>query len=265
MELEDDLPPDEGVADAIDAPDEDGTPLADAGDPPPSPTVEDLAGEMGWRPQDEWRGDPDKWKPAHEFMRATVDVNRKVTNRLKGVEEQLATMARTSATITERTVAEMRQKLLNERKDAIDMGDHAAVDAADEALRELPNIEPVNAAPPEVTDFMERNTWFGKDPDATTWASNRAGELAKQGISPARQVSIVEREAKGLFPELFPEPKAKAKAADLTPPGNRGGKSAAKGFSSMPAAAQAAALEYEKKGVCTKEQYATTYFEEGGV
>jgi hypothetical protein len=260
MDLEDDLPPDEGVADAIAAPADDTI-----DDAPTPPTVEDLAGEMGWRPQDEWRGDPEKWKPAHEFMRATVDVNRKVTNRLKGVEEQLATMARTSATLTERAVADERQRILDARKEAIDMGDHAAVDAADEALRELPKIQPVDAPPPETLDFMERNAWFGKDAEASAWAFNRAEELRKQGLGTTRQLAIVEREAKGLFPELFPEAKPKAKVADLTPPGNRGGKTAARGFSAMPAAAQSAALDYEKKGVCTKEQYAATYFEEGGV
>lgn len=262
MELEDDLPPDEGVADAIDAPVEDA-PVDDT--PPPAPTVDDLASEMGWRPKDEWRGDPDKWKPAHEFMRATVDVNRKLANRLKDVDDKLDRVVRTSATITERELARQRQELLEKRREAVDLGDHAALDAADEALQALPKLEPVDTPAPEVADFVERNPWFGKDRDATVWAQNRAGELAKQGISEARQISIVEREAKGLFPELFPEPKAKAKAADLTPPGNRGGKSAAKGFSSLPADVRNVALEYEKRGVCSKEQYAATYYEEGGV
>lgn len=261
MDLEDDLPPDEGVADAIDAPEIEDAADADNDAPPPAPTVEDLASEMGWRPQEEWRGDPDKWKPAHDFMRATVDVNRKVTNRLKGVEEQLSTMARTSATLTERAVAEERQRILSQRKEAIEMGDVEAVDQADAALRELPKLQP-EGPPPEAKDFIERNAWFNTDPEATTWAVNRAEELSKQGIGPARQVAIVEREAKGLFPELFPEPKAKPKPVQLNQPGNRGGKTAAKGFSAMPAAAQAAALDYEKRGVCSKEEYAATFFEQ---
>lgn len=262
MDLEDDLPPD-GGADAIDAPVDD-TPPADVvnDEPPAAPTVDDLAGEMGWTPKDQWRGDPDKWKPAHEFMRATVDVNRKVTNRLKGVEEQLSTMARTSAAITEQALAKQRQELIDARKEAIEMGDVPAVDALDEKIQSLPRIEPVRSAPPEVEDFKSRNAWFDQDKDATTWAINRAGELAQQGISEARQIQIVEREAKGLFPELFPEPVAKAKPAPLNAPGNRGGKSAAKGFSAMPADAQKAALDYEKRGVCSKEEYARTFFEQ---
>lgn len=263
MDLDDDLPPGEGVADAIDAPADDTPPADNGNDAPPSPpTVDDLASEMGWRPKDEWRGDPDKWKPAHEFMRATVDVNRKVTNRLKGVEDQLATMARTSAQITEQALAKQRQEILDARKDAIDMGDHAAVDEADRALRELPQFEPAAVIPSEVQDFKSRNTWFGQDKDATVWATNRAGELARQGISEARQVQIVEREAKGLFPELFPEAAPRAKPAPLNAPGNRGGKTAARGFSAMPSDAQKAALEYEKRGVCSKEEYARTFFEQ---
>jgi hypothetical protein len=260
MELEDDLPPEEGVADAIDAPVEDAP--AEVVEDAPAPTVEDLANDMGWRPKDQWRGDPDKWKPAHEFLRATVDVNHKLGNKLKSFEEQLSTMARTSATLTERAVAQERQRILDARKEAIDMGDHAAVEAADEELRSLPKLESVNAPPPETQDFMARNTWFNQDQEATAWATNRAGELAKQGIGTARQLAIVEREAKGLFPELFPEPKPKAKAAPLTPPGSRGGKTAAKGFTALPADAQAAALDYEKRGICKRDEYAKLYFEE---
>jgi predicted transcriptional regulator len=259
---EDDLPPEEGVADAIDAPVEDDAVVIEGGDDtPPEPTVDDLASEMGWTPKDQWRGDPDKWKPAHEFMRATVDVNHKLGNKLKSFEDQLAAMARTSAQLTERAVAQERQRILDARREAIDMGDHAGVEAADEGLRSLPKPEAVTT-PPETRDFVARNEWFGKDQEATVWAQNRAQQLYEQGIGPARQLSIVEREAKGLFPELFPEPKAKAKAAPLNEPGNRGARPAAKGFSAMPADAQAAALDYEKRGYGKRDEYARIYFEE---
>lgn len=264
MENED-LPPDGEEAGTIDAPvenvatTEENTNAQDA-----PPTVEDLASEMGWRPQDQWRGDPDKWKPAHEFMRSTVDVNHKLNNRLKTFEDQLSTMARTSAHLTERAVAQERQRLLDERQKAFEEGDAEAFNRVDKQLSELKAPEPVNTPAPEVQEFMGRNTWFGQDRDATAWAHNRAGELAKQGISAARQLAIVEREAKNLFPELFPDeqPKPKPKAAHLNAPGSRGGKVATKGFAALPADAQAAALDYEKRGICSKDEYAKIYFDE---
>lgn len=225
-------------------------------------SVDDLASEMGWKPKDQWKGDPEKWKPAAQFLRRTVDVNRSLADEIKGVRSQVETMVRTSAELTARAVAAERERILAERKEAIDLGDHAAVDHADEKLKTLTVTIPPQESP-DVAAFKERNAaWFDKDDDATRWAVNRAGELAKQGIgSPARQLAIVEREAKQLFPEFFPEP---AKGVPLSKPGPRGNSQPqGKGFTALPADVQAAALDYERRGVCSKDEYAKIYFEQG--
>lgn len=230
---------------------------------PEPPTLEDLAGEMGWSPQDKWKGAPDKWKPAHEFMRSTVDVNHKLGNRLKGLEEQLGNMARTSAAMTERALAKQREELLSQRDEAWETGDKKAFERAEKELQELPTIPQAPTVPQETQDFVSRHSeWWGKDQEATQWAVTRAGELASQGLSPARQVAAVEREMKGLFPDLFPEPKQPAKAAPLNAPGNRGAQVSKKGFSSLPADAQKVALDYEARGVCSREEYTRYYFED---
>lgn len=230
---------------------------------PSPPTLEELAGEMGWRPQDQWKGDPTKWKPAHDFVRSTVDVNHKLTNRLKGVEEQLGAMSRTSAQLTERAVAQEREKLLAQRDEAFELNDREAFQKAEQALRELPAPQPAKS--PEAQAFEERNAaWLGKDREATAFAFNRCDELAKMGLSPSRQLATVEREMKTYFPELFAE-EAKPtppKPAPLNPPGNRSSAPATKGFNALPADAKAAALDYEKRGICKREEYATLYFEE---
>lgn len=237
--------------------------VAEIADAPPEPvTLEGLAGEMGWRPKDDWKGDPTKWKPAHDFMRATVDVNHKLSNRLKGVEDQLARVARTSVSITEREVAKERDRLVKEREEAFDAGDREAFVRAD---RELAKVVEV-AAPPvpdETHSFVERNAnWFQKDKEATAWAVNRANELASTGLGPARQLAIVEREAKAMFPEFFEAEKPKAKAAPLNTPGARSAVSAKKGFASLPADAQKAALDFEAKRGINREEYAKIYYEE---
>lgn len=224
-------------------------------------TVEGLASEMGWRPKEDWKGDPDKWKPAHEYMRATVDVNRKLGNRLKGVEDQLQRVARTSVTMTERAVAAERERLLKERDEAFDAGDRDAFQRAD---RELAKVVEVAApvVPDETHSFVERNAnWFQKDAEATAWAVNRSNELAATGLGPARQLAIVEREAKSMFPEFFEAEKPRAKPAPLNTPGNRAVVSTRRGFASLPPEAQKEALYFEKKGV-PREDYAKTYYEE---
>lgn len=223
-------------------------------------TVESLAAEMGHKPLSEWKGDPEKWKPAHEFLRATVDVNHKLGNRLKGVEEQMGRMARTSAQITERAVAAERERLLAARDEAFDAGDREAFHKAEQ---ELAKVETAPVIPDEAQSFAERNAgWFQKDREATAWAIKRADELASSGIGPARQVAIVEREAKQLFPEFFEVEKPKPKAAPLNAPGARSASPTRKGFASLPADAQKAALDFEAKRGIDREEYAKIFYED---
>ncbi len=259
MDIEGDLPSVVEDAGGIAAPEIDTTPVEAA-----PPSMEDVASKMGWRPKDDWRGDPEKWKPAHEFVVNTADVNHKLGNRLKGLEETIGTMARTSAQVTERALAKQRDELLAKREEAFDTGDRDGFLKADKELTELAAIPLPAAGTDYVATFKSKNDWFEKDTDATTWAVNRAGELGKQGISPERQLQIVEREAKNLFPDLYPEATRPAKAAPLNAPGNRGSAAAAKGFSALPADAQKAALDYDKRGIITKDEYARMYFEENG-
>lgn len=224
-------------------------------------TVEGLASEMGWRPKEDWKGDPEKWKPAHEFMRSTVDVNHKLHNRLKGVEDQLQRVARTSVAMTERAVAAERERLMAERREAFDAGDYDTFQRAEQELRKVETaVEP--SIPDETRSFVERNGhWFQKDAEATAWAIKRTDELASTGLGPARQLAIVEREAKQLFPEFFEVEKPKPKPAPLNTPGVRSAAPARRGFASLPPEAQKEALYFEKKGV-PREEYAKTYYEE---
>jgi len=151
---------------------------------------------------------------------------------------------------------------MQEREEAFDAGDR---DAFVRAERELAKV--VQVAPPTVPDethsFIERNAnWFQKDQEATAWAINRTNELAATGLGHARQLAIVEREAKQMFPEFFEAEKPKPKAAPLNTPGTRAAVYAKKGFASLPADAQKAALDFEAKRGINREEYAKIYYEE---
>lgn len=268
--VDDDLPPDEGLEGVDASLEADDQPEAhtEQHDEPQSISVDDLATEMGWTPKDKWRGDPDKWRPAADFLKRTVDVNRSLSTEVKTIKATVETMARTSAKLTERAVTEALEKAHAEKVEAIEMGDVAAVDRADRKIAELSvEVPQVAAEPVPVRDFKERNPWYGKDESATKWAFTRAGQLGSQGITdPAEQLEIVEREAKGLFPRLFPADAPKPKPAPLSKPGNRGSAPQAKGFASLPEPVKKAAIEYEtrSKGSITREDYARTYYEEQG-
>jgi hypothetical protein len=112
-----------------------------------------------------------------------------------------------------------------------------------------------------VQSFITKHaSWWEKDAEATAWAVTRAGELAAQNLSPARQLQIVERELGQYFPEYAPQPeRPKAKAVSLSQPGTRASSPRGKTFADMPKEAQDAAAYFEKKGV-SRDDYVREYF-----
>lgn len=257
---EDDIAPDVGE-ESIAAPEPQAEPESQ---PEAPPSVEALASEMGWTPQDQWKGAPDKWKPAHEFMRTTVDVNRGLSKQLKGVEQRLDVLARTSATITEQQLAKQREELLAAREEAKESFDFDGYEKANKALERLPDVP--TATPPEVEDFQKRNeAWLGKDEEATRFAYQRCDELARQGLSAARQLMIVEREMKQYFPDVMPAEAPKPKPAPLNKPGSRGSAPASQTYASLPDEAKKAASMFVSNGTFKSvDDYAKVYFEELG-
>ena len=73
---------------------EDQTPGADAAapidtnQPPALSDLEQVALGLGWTPQDKWRGDPNKWTPAADYIATTGRVLERTKNDLKLTRRQ---------------------------------------------------------------------------------------------------------------------------------------------------------------------------------
>lgn len=256
------LTPD-GVEGEIARPDNAALPdiQADAHEEPVTP--ESLASELGWSPKDQWRGDPDDWKPAGDFLKDTVSINKATRRSLKNIEDRMARMTRASETMIERARADERRKVEAELAEAVDEGDHARVRQVSAQLAQLD--APIETAP--VQEFATRNaSWWQIDPLATQMAINVSGIAAQQGKSAEEQVKAAEDAVRKRFPEYFDEPKAKTKGpAEVAEQQGRtarsNGGNRARGFSDLPAEAKAVALKLEKQGV-PKEDYAKEYWKE---
>lgn len=217
-------------------------------------TVESLAAEKGWSPKEKWRGAPDKWKPADEFIRATFDINDQVRRELKSTKDTVEKLARTSATITADRIAAATREIEARFADAVEAGDVKGAKAATEELRRVEaqaKPEPENA----VADFMDRNKgWYEKDDEATALAVSVSNRLAGQGKSQAEQVEAAEAAVRKFKPELFGD-------ADKTPAGRRaplvnepgsrssGTSNRAKGVADLPPSAVRAGQDFVKKGL----------------
>lgn len=246
------------------APEEDGGPAVDPEQQPEDPVAK-LAMELGWSDKSNFRGPPDDWKPADEFIRASRDITKTLKRDLRELRSTVDHMGRTSATLLEQQLANQRAELESQFHQAVEAGDTAG---ARKAVAEIDRLEtqappPPSNITPEGQSFAQKHNWFGKDDEATRYAISRADVYAKQGLTPARQIIAVEKDMREIFPDLFPAP-AKP-APSVAQPASRTASTAgrAKGFNDMPAAAQVAARDMADRGVIPNvDAYVVNYFKQ---
>lgn len=251
-----DLPPDELADEGNAAPDGgEGSETTQQDDP-----VASLAREMGWAPKDEFRGDPEEWKPADQFIRDGRDIQRSLSDRLKNIEGQTQTFGRIAEQLANDRVKERDAYWQQQLDKAVDEGDHELKREALENLRK-PSEQSGQGPSSEASEWIARNSWFNSDPAASFRAQEITARLASQGKSVSEQLATAESIIRREFPEHFKQP-----AKD--PPTTQTGQSRkaaptnrAKGFADMPAESQRMARDMaDRNPGLTIEAIAKSYW-----
>lgn len=258
-DIEDDLLPEGGEAE--DAPVTD----VEAEDNPEATYAEKIASELGWAPKKDWRGDEADWKPATDFLKTTIEVNKAQRKETRTLRDQLSRVERTTSAMIERVREQERENARKEHREAVEAGDE---EAALEASRKLVAVTEAPMIPTETQEFISRNaSWFDVDPIATAVARNIVAMQAQAGKSAAEQLEAAEKVISQRFPEYFDKPKPAVKPQAQvndqqgrmarTPVSNR-----QKGYSDLPAAAKKAADDFLRKAGVPVEQYAAEYWKD---
>lgn len=185
---------------------------------PVQDTAEDVASasRLGWKPRDQFTGDPATWKPAKAFLDVAferpavlAENYRRLDSRfdrtqreLDGVKGQLTDAISTVQTLTtmmrtseQRAFDRARREILAEREKAVETGDTAAFKRADQELAELkppPAAQETGAGAggatvvpqvdPDIRAFWDRSPWYG-------YNGNNTGQVDAE----------LTREADGIF------------------------------------------------------------------
>jgi len=199
------------------------------------PSEEEKAMQSGWVPQDQWKGDPNLWRPAKEF-----NERGELLAHIKKLNKESADMKRAIAALGEinRKTAEIeRQKAMDEikamRKEAFRNQDIDTADELTEKLEELKNMD-VDAIveeqkpqqPNEVfLAWAENNSWYLEN-KVLQGAANAIGdelfatdERAK--IDQRYLLAEIEKRIKQEFPAKFNT--ARSKVADANQDKSRSG------------------------------------------
>lgn len=243
------------AAEAPETPEVADTAATDQGGSQTPSDIDALATEMGWSPKDQWRGDPDQWKDAKSFLKTTVEINRTLSKDVRELKQTTQRMAKASATMMERALAEQREELEMRFDAAVAKGDPGAARQAQQALAKLDQPGEAND---HMADFVARNPWYTKDEEAAAFAF---AICERNKTKPAEeQLRLAEEGVRKRFPEHFGEPKKPQPA--VNDPGTRiSSTPRGKTFADLPRDAQAACISFEKKGV-KRADYVKSYFEE---
>lgn len=240
----------------------------DDNEPPAPDPVADLAKTMGWRPKEEFKGDPNLWKPAEDYIRAGSEIQRGQSRELKDLRATMENVARTNAAIVQSTIAAEREKLVAQYNQAVDDGNAQAAFKIGGRITELNNKEQglTTSAPTppaqETNDWVARNGWFNSDVLGRNLALSVADQYAKAGKSAGEQLQAAEAEVRRVYPHLFGTPSKGPN--ELQPPPSRSSSPRKIGttFADLPQEAKKIAKDMADRGVIPSvEAYAKQYWQ----
>ena len=173
--------------------------------------------ENGWVPKEEFKGDPEKWVEAAEYLRRG-ELFKKIelqSRELKDMRQALLGMKKLHADVAEVEYRRALDTLKAQKKDALEKGDADAVIAADERIdlirehQRQANAE-VSAPTagsgdqhPVFVDWVSRNSWYQSHTAMRAYADAIGAELAGRGVPPEQVLKEVEKEVRKEFPQRF--------------------------------------------------------------
>lgn len=239
---------------------------------------------LGWKPLEEFKGDPGEWVDAKEFVG-----RQSLFDKIKSLKDELRSQRQSFDTDMQQIKGYVQQmskveydkavrQIKQERRAAVEERDVEAVEQFDEQLKQVeqarinmpdPKAQQTQRMAQEVqeqfTAWKDKNSWYQEDHELRQEADSLGtGYGAKNpNKSPADVMDYVERTIKKLYPERFgrkPVEEKKAAAVEGGGPSHNvasGRKTNANTLSESELTADQSKIMNTliKRGVVTKEQY----------
>jgi hypothetical protein len=241
------------------------------------------AQRLGWVPKDQFRGDPEKWRPAEEFLERGESLMPLLQRDIKRLHRQIDQDRKTFAEFMEkaekdRFAAEERayKRGKAEAEAKLDAAiQNADVAGAQQAKRELAALEEAKPqAPqkieekkpqvdPDIQEWMDENPWFNKDQALTAYAGKVFGQLENAGgMSRKQMLAETKKRVMERFPEDFGINPRREQAASVAAPngGTAPAKKNARSYENLPPDAKKACDKFCKTiPGYTKDKYVAAY------
>lgn len=187
--------------------------------------VESKAREGGWRPLDEWDGDPADWRDARAFLDRGELLNKISTTNRENKELRKAFKLlqehnlKASQAAYEKALSDLKAKRVeamrdNEPEKAIAIEEQ--IDAVKDSIaevkatvaREQATTQEAEQINPVFAGWVEKNSWYGQDTELREFADDtgRAYAKANPGKAPEDVLKYVSERVRKAYPEKFTNP-----------------------------------------------------------
>lgn len=257
--------------------------VIEADEPQTPRDFEAEARRQGWKPLEEFKGDPEKWTDAETFAKRADDnlpMLQKTTQaqarKLERMERDLKFALGQLQTAERRSYEKAKADLEQRQDEAAEVGDLASVRKARDDLKKLNEDVATQAAPiatpreaeEAVIEWREANPWYDSDPVARDYANLVAADnvdLAKT-MRPAEFYEMVAEKVKTRFGARLevaddddPKP-ARKKVSAVEGATPRKGPRGSRTFSDLPVEAQRMADRFVERGYLkSRDDYVKTY------
>lgn len=185
---------------------------------------ETKAMSLGWKPKDQWEGDPEEWIPAKQFNKNGELFGRinSYKNKITHLEKSVDALVKHNEKVFDAGYKAAEASLKAERRVALQEGNHEVVDQIEEKLEELKTEhtkqktdfvqEVKSTAPaqhPSWEPWVNQNTWYGQDRAMRGYADGVAQDIVQEAKEAGHTIDFdkllteVGRKTQEKFPEKF--------------------------------------------------------------
>lgn len=239
--------------------------------------MEAAARRMGWRPKEEYKGDPTKWVEADAFVERVQDEVPRLKRTLSDMDQKFARLEKAFKEQTEvltdfrefasrgeqRAYERALSDLTTKRQIAVASADVDGFNAVEAEIKKLnadtkpattakPAAEVETPKPPPtdpaITAFIDANPWFNADGVLNATAKALDADLMAQfpGMPLAERLAKVKAEVQSRFPEKFGNTRRDAPGSVLSPSSPNPGRRSAKSYENLPPEAKKACDKFVK-------------------
>jgi TolA-binding protein len=229
------------------------------------------AAKEGWAPLEQWKGDPEKWKSAEQFVEDGKNISGILKHRVEKLDERVNQLLESNQKLNElsqkqlKKEQEEKQKVISEleemRKRAVTEGDGDAFAQADKQIQELrtPEKPQTPQLDPLAEQWLSDNSWYKTDDTLAAFADGIADRIAGSGFRGQAYYNELTKRVKDTFPDKFKNPN-RDKPNGVETAGEQVVASKDRTFEKLPKDAKDAYAQFKRDiPGFSKEQYLASY------